>query len=145
MSHNDRETRGPSGNATAADSSSHASERSERAPQLRPGGYAAWKASMNVYLQRNGAQGVHMKELSKDDWLQDVKDVEQWSSEALTNARAAARAGAVAASSAGPVSKTEGISDEVKAARAAISANVSARTRRTAASTRPSQASCRCR
>jgi len=38
---------------------------SERAPQLRAGGYAAWKPAMDVYLQRHGAAGVHKVTLSQ--------------------------------------------------------------------------------
>lgn len=42
----------------------------ERAPQLRAGGYAAWKPNMDVYLQRHGAAGVHTREMTADKWAE---------------------------------------------------------------------------
>ena len=85
MSLNSQERGGRMDGATAS---------GERAPQLRAGGYAAWKPKMHVHLQRHGAADVHMEVLSQEEWTQDAEDVALWQKESLAQARAAARGGA---------------------------------------------------
>jgi len=58
----------------------------ERAPPLRAGGYAAWKPSMDVHLQRHGAFGVHKEPLTQEEWLADCSDVAAWAKQALAAA-----------------------------------------------------------
>ena len=93
---------------------------SERAPALRgPGGYAAWRPTMDVYLQRHGAAGVHKEPLTEAEWLADCSDVAAWSQQSLVAARALAR-GAPAKEEA----KEEALTAETKAARVLLAANV---------------------
>ena len=70
----------------------------DRAPQLRAGGYAAWKPAMDVYLQRHGAANVHKEPLTEDEWREDCSDVAAWSTQTLAAARARARAAGVGGS-----------------------------------------------
>ena len=94
---------------------------SERAPLLRAGngGYAGWKPTMNVFLQRHGAAGVHTESLSEEQWLEDSKDVAAWAKQALTAARAAARGSALT-----DEAKDEPLSAEALSGRAIVKANV---------------------
>ena len=69
-----------------------AAASSDRAPQLRAGGYAAWKPAMDVHLQRHGAANVHKEPLTEDEWRDDCSDVAAWSTQSLAAARARARA-----------------------------------------------------
>lgn len=67
-----------------------AASSAERAPLLRAGGYAAWKPSMNVYLQRHGAADVHTEQQTQDEWLRDSSNVAAWNKQTLAAARIAA-------------------------------------------------------
>ena len=97
---------------------------SERAPLLRAGagGYAAWKPTMNVFLQRHGAAGVHTEELSEEQWLEDSSDVAAWAKQALTAARAAARGGS--STTKDEAKQEEALSAEALSGRATVKANV---------------------
>jgi len=54
----------------------------DRAPRLRDGSaYAQWAPSMEVYLDSKGAEGVHLKELSKADWTKRAALVAKWKEE----------------------------------------------------------------
>src|SRR5215217_4027516 len=80
--------------AAASDSASGEA----RAPALRSGKlYGEWRASMNVYLEKHGAQGVHSDELSEEDWLMDEQAVNAWNKQTVNAARAAVRARGAAA------------------------------------------------
>jgi len=52
-----------------------------QAPKLRPGGYAAWKPDMDVYLERIGADGVHKRAMTEDSWSKMALQVQSWSDE----------------------------------------------------------------
>ena len=60
----------------------------DHAPRLQPAGagYAAWRRSMDVFLQRGGAQGVHKKALMEDEWTKRSKLVDEWADEAEADA-----------------------------------------------------------
>ena len=77
MSLNSRETIGM--NETIAVSSN------TQGPRLQNGsvGYATWKPTMDVYLQRNGAEGIHRKPMTTDRWMAMNIQVETWASEEL--------------------------------------------------------------
>ena len=51
-----------------------------RAPRLQPvaGGYAAWRPSMDVYLQKAGANGVHKKKRTAEEWKAADENVRAW-------------------------------------------------------------------
>jgi len=51
-------------------------------------GYAAWKPNMNVYLQRNGAEGIHCKPMTAERWSSMNTQVESWAEEELDAAMA---------------------------------------------------------
>lgn len=110
-----------------------AAASSDRAPPLRAGGYAAWKPSMNVYLQRHGAADVHTEPQSQEEWLRDSSSVAAWNKQTLAAARIAALgAGPGAASGDGSaqggaasgLAKEEPLSAEAKAGRALVAAHV---------------------
>ena len=66
-------------------------------PRLREAtslGYAEWKPQMEIHLQRIGAQGVHRRLLSRQDWEEDNQRVERWEEDKLEAARALLRGGA---------------------------------------------------
>ena len=65
-----------------------------RSPQLQPGGYAAWKPRMEVFLQHQGAQGVHLRVCTSKQWLRMSNNVRQWQEEELEAALAATGCGA---------------------------------------------------
>jgi hypothetical protein len=54
----------------------------QAAPRLVPGGYSAWSPNMDVFLQRNGAEGVHRKAMLASEWTERVRGVELWAEEA---------------------------------------------------------------
>src|SRR5689334_11227064 len=62
------------------------SGRSEQAPRLLAGGYATWKPLMSVYLQRTGAEGVHLKATTVESWRKMDAAVTAWSDEAANSA-----------------------------------------------------------
>ena len=47
-------------------------------PLLRASNYAAWAPSMDVFLQRNGAEGVHKKVMSKQEFDRMEGKVMEW-------------------------------------------------------------------
>ena len=57
-------------------------------PLLRASNYAAWAPSMDVFLQRNGAEGVHKKVMSKHEFDRMEAKVMEWADEALAAALA---------------------------------------------------------
>jgi len=107
-----------------------------QAPRLQTGGvgYATWKPSMDVYLQRTGADGIHRKPLSEAAWVAMVARDEAWKQEAfeaaLLLAIGAPKAadGSAAATGSGdkkPASAAmEPLSAELKEARKLVSATV---------------------
>ena len=66
------------------------SATSAQGPRLESGsvGYAAWKPTMDVYLQRNGAEGIHRKPMPTDRWVAMSTQVEAWQSDELDAAMA---------------------------------------------------------
>ena len=51
------------------------------APKLRIGAYASWRADMNVWLQRYGADEVHVQEMDPAAWQRLVDTVAAWKRE----------------------------------------------------------------
>ena len=97
-----------------------------QAPRLLPGGYPAWKPLMHVYLQRQGADGVHTEVSTVEEWSEWIamlaisKVQAQADTMACLRAELAASSGATAAaSSSSPpvVPQVTKVSDELKAAR----------------------------
>lgn len=105
-----------------------------QAPRLQAGGYAVWRPSMDVFLQRAGAEGVHKKESTAEQWIQLSKQVSEWADEALAEALAlVAPSGAPAPSQAGSSAASSPTmsgkeasppTDKVMAARKLVSAMV---------------------
>jgi hypothetical protein len=60
------------------------------APRLGAGGigYAAWRPSMDVFLQRSGAEGIHRTPMAEAKWLDMSQRSESWAAEALDAAMA---------------------------------------------------------
>ena len=101
----------------------------DRAPQLRAGGYAAWKPAMDVYLQRHGAAGVHKETLTEEGWSYDCSEVAAWNTDTLSAARKHMRAAATNAASGGSGGSltqepAAALTAEVKADRLTLTANV---------------------
>jgi transposase InsO family protein len=107
-----------------------------QAPRLQTGGvgYATWKPSMDVHLQRMGADGIHRKPLTEAVWKGMVVKDEAWKQEAFLAAMQLALTvddGSASSSSASAPnstvtasSKSEPLSSEVKEARKLISTMV---------------------
>ena len=55
------------------------------APKLEANsiGYSLWRSSMDIYLQRAGAEGIHRIEMSETMWCEMVKNTEIWAANAL--------------------------------------------------------------
>jgi transposase InsO family protein len=72
-----------------------------QAPRLRStaGSYAAWKPDMEVYLERIGAEGVHKRAMTDEQWRKMTLQVQSWNDEALALALAAIGAGDAQSSS----------------------------------------------
>jgi transposase InsO family protein len=87
-------------------------------PRLQPGGYAAWCSDMDVFLQRNGAEGVHKEVMDVEEWKSTIKSVESWARDAYASAKALALGLKSESKLSTPVS------DDVKAARKLVSAMV---------------------
>ena len=89
-------------------SSSSTSAPSAQGPRLESGsvGYATWKPTMDVYLQRNGAEGIHRKTMTTDRWVAMSTQVEEWQSDELDAAMAFIRSPTDSASSAESASAT---------------------------------------
>src|SRR3954471_18555621 len=62
----------------------------QQAPRLGTGGigYAAWRPNMDVFLQRNGAEGIHRTPMAEAKWLDMSQRSEAWAAEALDAALA---------------------------------------------------------
>ena len=96
-----------------------------QAPRLLPGGYAAWRPNMDVFLQRAGAEGVHRKAMTSADWIARSDMVAKWADEADAEAWALLSLGSATSSSGSTQGKTASApSDEAKAARKVVSATV---------------------
>ena len=108
-----------------------------QAPRLASGGigYSAWRPNMDVFLQRNGAEGIHQKPLDEAKWRDMSQRSEEWAAEALEAAMAlvlgsSSSIGATASSASAPTalgatsSTTLPISAEMKAGRLLVSATV---------------------
>ena len=93
-------------------------------PRLQPaaGGYVPWKPKMEVHLARNGADEIHLSVSTANEWRAMSANVKGWATDQVAVAMALAMSGS--SSSKAPV-----ISDEVKGARAVLTALV-ARSRR---------------
>jgi len=98
------------------------------APSLQASNYAAWAPSMEVFLQRNGAEGIHKKVMTKQQYEELEANVARWNDEVLF--AAAALVADPSSSSIGLDSKPlkseigSGISSEVKEARRLLSAQL---------------------
>ena len=79
-------------------------------------GYAAWKPNMNVYLQRNGAEGIHSKTMTAERWSEMSAQVETWATEELD----AAMALLASSSSSSPSNAAATLSSDLKSARRII-------------------------
>ncbi|HXS18641.1 MAG TPA: hypothetical protein VN764_15695, partial [Polyangiaceae bacterium] len=118
----------------------------QQAPRLGTGGigYAAWRPSMDVFLQRSGAEGIHRTPMAEAKWLDMSQRSEAWAAEALDAAMALVLGNDVSSSSsklgASPAASSESassskaestvvvpvttLSAELKAGRQLVSATV---------------------
>ena len=120
MSLNSEESKGSGGAGGAS-----------QAPRLVAGGYAAWKPMMDVHLQRISAEETHTEPQDVEAWKTDNASHKTWSRETKAAARAVLHGDAATSMDAdGASSSTPGtakklvLSDEVKAARKIVSADV---------------------
>ena len=60
----------------------------QQGPRLQPGGYAVWRPSMDVFLQRAGAEGIHKKATTADEWTGRSDMVSAWAEEVDADAMA---------------------------------------------------------
>lgn len=88
------------------------------APRLTPGGYAAWRPRMDVFLQRAGAESIHTKAATAEAWMLMSERVDALADEALADAMA------LVLGTSGGSSRSSSVSDEVKAARKTVAAMV---------------------
>jgi hypothetical protein len=97
------------------------------APRLRSGAeYSAWAPSMDVFLQRAGAESIHKKASTRESWVTASSKVALWADEEMARALQLALndgAGSSSGNSSGSSSSTAVApqSDEVKAARRVVS------------------------
>jgi hypothetical protein len=89
-----------------------------QAPRLLPGGYAAWRPRMDVFLQRAGAEGIHTDALTSEVWKATSARVDALAKATLVDAMALMMA------TDGGSSSSTSVSDEVKAARKTVAAMV---------------------
>lgn len=121
MSANCEETKGAGGAGSV---------RTEQAPRLTPGGYAAWKRAMDVFLDRTGADGVHTEVMAEADWIDLSAQVRTWARDKVVAARAllgrapSATQPQQASASPQPPAKQAAISDAEKEARKELTALV---------------------
>ena len=67
---------GPNGSGGSAWGA--AASLAAQAPKLRDGAhYATWRTDMEVWLERHGAQGVHTRVMTSDQWRDCAEKVEQ--------------------------------------------------------------------
>jgi len=95
-----------------------------QAPRLLPGGYAAWRPNMDVFLQRAGAEGIHRKPMLSADWIARSDMVVQWADEADAEAWALLSLGSASSSGSTKGKTATAPSDEEKAARKVVSSTV---------------------
>ena len=95
-----------------------------QAPRLQAagGGYAAWRPSMDAFLQRSGADGIHAKKMTEARWTEISGAAAAWAQESLDAALSLLLLDGLSASA--PAGKAEALSAETKAARALVSALV---------------------
>ena len=110
MSLNSEETKGGSSSAGGA--------ALGQAPRLLPGGYAAWRPRMDVFLQRAGAESIHTKAATAEAWKRMSEHVDELADAALADAMALVLGTGDGASS------STSVSEEVKAARKTVAAMV---------------------
>ena len=91
-------------------------------------GYAAWKPNMNVYLQRNGAEGIHTKVMTADRWSSMNTQAESWATDELDAAMTllSTSIGSSSSSSSSTTTANEStkVSETVKAARKVVTQTV---------------------
>ena len=92
-----------------------------QAPRLQYGNYATWRPNMDVYLQRNGAEGIHKRKSTEKEWIDINDQVNGWADEAL---EAALSLTLSTSSSTSSNSSKVTITDEVKTARTLVSTTV---------------------
>src|SRR5680860_1182150 len=104
-----------------------------QAPKLRSGAhYAQWVGPMSVFLERFGANGVHIRTLTPKQWKEYQDGVKLWSEEAFDEAHAivfGAGSSSSSSSSTSPVKTgsgvtVSGVSAEVQKARKVITQRV---------------------
>ena len=114
-------------------------------PRLRPGGYAAWRPEMDVWLERHNAAGVHKHKMTAEMWRKQQARVRAWQADELQAALAlvdgddaksdgdAAEAAVAGTSAAGSVSagesKSGGDADKLAAARKLVTQLIERSTR----------------
>ena len=107
----------------------------QAAPRLHSGGvgYGAWRDSMDVFLQRAGAEGIHRKVMTEEAWRTMARRVEGWAEEALSAALAlldadggngASATGSGSSATVTGVTAQSALSTEQKEARKLVSATV---------------------
>ena len=74
--------------ATAAGGAAGSSAAAQ-APKLRNSAhYASWRPDMEVWLERYGAKGVHLRALTPKQWERAAETVQRWEDEAVDAALA---------------------------------------------------------
>jgi transposase InsO family protein len=100
----------------------------QQAPRLGSGGggYAQWRPSMDVFLQRSGAEGVHTKEMTEARWRKLHGAVAAWAQQTLDAALAHVLDGDDGGDEAGDLAaaKAEPLTEADKAARRVVTALV---------------------
>jgi len=102
------EDKGGMSGATMSSTAGHA-------PLLQASNYAAWASSMEVFLQRNGAEGIHKKVMTKQQFEELEANVARWNDEVLS-AAAALVGGSLSSSSALDSKPLKSDSDSVMSA-----------------------------
>jgi len=103
----------------------------QAAPRLHSGGvgYGSWRDSMDVFLQRTGAEGIHRKGMTEAAWLAMASGVDGWVDEALAAACSVALGGSGSGSgtkgaAAGAPKAQQPLGVEEKEARKLVTATV---------------------
>lgn len=89
-------------------------------PRLQPGCYASWRPKMEVHLARNGAEEIHMRVSTADEWRAMSANVKGWADDAMNEAMALAMGKSSSSKLGQPA-----VTDEVKLARQMVTAMVS--------------------
>src|SRR4051794_19408417 len=89
-------------------------------------GYATWKPNMNVYLQRNGAEGIHSKPMTSERWSSMNTQAESWATDELDAAMALLSSNTEDITSSSTIKDTNivKVSDAMKAARKVVTQTV---------------------